>query len=68
MARDTVRITMLRQVDNFVQVLDLEMGVTYDIVRAVAEQFIDQGVAELASSKASTRLEAAALAAPNRRG
>jgi hypothetical protein len=69
MANTLVRVRMLRHVAQFVQVVDLEMGETYELVPEKAAQFITNGMAELESAIPVTpRLEAAALAAPRRRG
>jgi hypothetical protein len=69
MATSLVRVRMLRHVAQFVQVVDLEMGETYELIPEMAAQFITNGMAELVSAvPISPRLEAAALAAPRRRG
>jgi hypothetical protein len=69
MANTLVRVRMLRHVAQFVQVVDLEMGETYELVPEKAAQFITNGMAEPESAIPLTpRLEAAALAAPRRRG
>jgi hypothetical protein len=67
MARDLVRVRMLRHVAQFVQVLDLEMGEVYELTAEKAEQFVANGMAERVDTKGK-RLEAAALGDPQRRG
>jgi hypothetical protein len=59
---------MLRTIDQFVQVITLDMGEVYDLAPHIAAQFIDNGVAEPVSPKAASRLEAAALADAQKRG
>jgi hypothetical protein len=69
MPQRMVRVRMLRHVAQYVQVLDLEMGETYDINESHAEQFITNGTAELpAIPEKKSRLEAAALESAQRRG
>jgi hypothetical protein len=68
MAQEFVRVRMLRHIDAFVHVLELEQGQLYDLTRESAEKLINAGSAELAPPKSAPRLEAAALAAPSRRG
>lgn len=62
-----MKVRMMRFVGSFVDVRDLEPGEVYDLSESKARQFIDNGMAEPADEEDS-RLEAAALRAPRRRG
>ena len=66
MAGELVRIEMLRHVAQYIHVIDLEMGRTYELTPASAQALIDAGAAKAAPAS-SRKLEAAALAAPSRR-
>jgi hypothetical protein len=63
-----IRLRMLRAVQGYVQVVDLQLGEVYELTAEKAQQFLDMGVAELLESKAKSKLEAAALANAERRG
>jgi hypothetical protein len=67
MAPALTRVRMLRQIDQFPMVMQLDFEELYDLPADCAQRLIDAGAAEAAAPKA-TRLEAAALAGPTRRG
>lgn len=67
MATRMVRVRMRRRVADFVQVLDLEPGETYEVRPDVAEQFIANGMADPAEALDGD-LEVAALWGGRRRG
>jgi hypothetical protein len=66
MAQQWQRVRMLRHIDQFVQVMELELDQTYLLTAESAARLIDAGAA--VAEPTPKRLEAAALAAPTRRG
>jgi hypothetical protein len=66
MAQQWQRVRMLRHIDQFVQVMELELDQTYLLTAESAARLIDAGAA--VAEPNPKRLEAAALAAPTRRG
>ena len=68
MAKDVLRVRMRRHVAPVPIVMEFEQDETYELPRWKAEQFIDAGIADAAPGPGRPRLEAAALAAPSRRG
>ena len=68
MAQTLVRVRMRRQIDQLPLVLELARDQEYDLPAEIASQLLTNGAAEAVPTPTTPRLEAAALAAPRRRG
>jgi hypothetical protein len=66
MSQSFLKVRMLRHIDQFTQVWELEMDKSYLLTAESAQRLIDAGAAVLDPSP--KRLDAAALEAPTRRG